>query len=132
PDLVGAGRIIDISSEAKPHVIANLRLKIDQPGPHKAARAAGDPGTGNPAQGYAAHYCNIPTRVNPKIVACSFIASGLRVFDISDVTKPREVAYFVAPTKAKAENGGQASDFSMSKPAFAPKRHEVWFTEGPT
>ena len=38
--------------------------------------------TGNQAQGYAAHYCNIPTRVNPKIVACSFIASGLRLFDI--------------------------------------------------
>ena len=40
------------------------------------------------SQGYAAHYCNIPTRVDPKVVACSFIASGLRVFDISDLAAP--------------------------------------------
>jgi hypothetical protein len=134
PDDVGAGRIIDISNEGAPRIVSNLRLQVDQPKEH--AEAGGDPGAngqihGGP-QGYAAHYCNIPTRVNPKLVACSFIASGLRVFNIADVTKPREVAYFVAPTKAKAENGGQASDFSMSMPAFEPKRHEVWFTDGPT
>ena len=79
-DTVGAGRIIDISNEAKPFVVSNLRLQVDQPADHHAA--GNDPGTLNPAQGYAAHYCNIPTEVNPKIVACSFIASGLRVFNI--------------------------------------------------
>ena len=81
-------------------------------------------------QGYAAHYCNIPSRVDPKIVACSFIASGLRLFDISDLVHPKEIGYFVAPTKAKAENEEQASDFAMSQPAFVPERHEVWFTDG--
>jgi hypothetical protein len=68
--------------------------------------------------------------VNPKLVACSFIASGLRVFNIEDVTKPREVAYFVAPVQAKPENGGEASNFAMSQPAFAPARHEIWWTDG--
>ena len=43
---------------------------------------------------------------------------------------PKEIGYFVAPTKAKAENEGQASDFAMSQPAFVPERHEVWFTDG--
>jgi hypothetical protein len=132
PDDVGAGRIIDISDEAAPKIVSNLRLQVNQPKEH--AEAGGDPGANGQihggAQGYAAHYCNIPTRVNRKLAACSFIASGLRVFNIEDVTKPREVAYFVAPTKAKAENGGQASDFAMSMPAFAPKRHEIWFTDG--
>ena len=75
-DIVGAARIIDIANEAAPRVVANLRLAVDQPAEHPAAGS--DPGTLSPAQGYAAHYCNIPTRVNPKIVACSFIASGLR------------------------------------------------------
>jgi hypothetical protein len=131
-DVVGAGRIIDISDEREPHVVSNLRLQVNQPKEH--AEAGADPGASGQirggAQGYAAHYCNIPTRVDPKIVACSFIASGLRLFNIEDVTKPREIGYFVAPTQAKPENGFQASDFSMSMPAFVPERHEVWFTDG--
>ncbi len=73
-DTVGAARIIDISKEAAPFVVSNLRLQVNQPADHHAA--GNDPGTFSPAQGYAAHYCNIPTRVNPTIVACSFIASG--------------------------------------------------------
>ena len=128
PDDVGAGRIIDIGDETHPKIIANLRLEVDQPQQHHDA--AGDPGASNPPQGYAAHYCNIPTRTDPKLVACSFIASGLRVFNIEDLTHPREVAYFVAPTQAKAENGAQASDFAMSQPAFVPERHEIWYTDG--
>jgi hypothetical protein len=127
-DQVGAGHIIDIADETKPRVVANLRLQVNQPEDHKAA--AGDPGASSPAQGYAAHYCNIPTRVDPKIVACSFIASGLRVFDISDLLHPKEIAYYVAPPQPRSENGYNASDFAMSQPAFAPDRHEIWFTDG--
>jgi hypothetical protein len=129
-DDVGAGRIIDISDETKPRVIANLRLQVNQPEDHAAAAAAGDPGTMNPAQGYAAHYCNIPTRVDPQVVACSFIASGLRVFDISELTKPKEIAYFVAPPVQRVENGGTNSDFAMSQPEIVPERREVWYTDG--
>jgi hypothetical protein len=68
--------------------------------------------------------------VNPTLVACSFIASGLRVFDIRDVTKPKEVAYFVAPAQSRSENENQASNFAMSQPAFVPQRKEIWFTDG--
>ncbi|MDA0174559.1 hypothetical protein OJ998_36010 [Solirubrobacter taibaiensis] len=127
-DEVGAARIIDIGDETRPRVIANLRLEVNQPAEHAAA--AGDPGASNPVQGYAAHYCNLPTRVDPKLVACSFIASGLRLFDISTLTAPKEVAYYVAPTKAKAENLGQASSFAMSQPTFVPERREVWYSDG--
>jgi hypothetical protein len=34
-DVVGAGRIIDISDETKPHVVSNLRLAINQPAAHR-------------------------------------------------------------------------------------------------
>jgi hypothetical protein len=129
-DAVGAGRIIDVSDERKPRVIANLRLQVDQPADHAAATAANDPGTQNGAQGYAAHYCNIPTRVDPKVVACSFITSGLRVFDISDLTAPKEIAYFVAPPQPRSENQYTDSNFAMSQPAFVPQRREVWYTDG--
>jgi hypothetical protein len=131
PDAVGAGRIIDITDERKPRIVSHLRLQVNEPAAHKAF--ANDPGADGPAngggQGYAAHYCNIPTRVDPKLVACSFIVSGLRLFDISNLTKPKEVAYYVAPTQAKPENQGQASDYAMSKPAFVPERHEIWFSD---
>ena len=60
------------------------------------------------------------------------ITSGLRVFDIEDLLHPREIAYFVAPPEARLENGLMASDFAMSRPEFAPERHEIWYTDGPT
>ena len=128
PDLVGAGRIIDLADEAHPRIISNLRLQVDQPADHKAAH--GDPGTTSGAQGYAAHYCNIPSRVNPKLVACSFIVSGMRLFDISDLVHPREIGYYVAPTLGNTENGYQGSDYAMSQPTIVPARHEIWYTDG--
>jgi hypothetical protein len=42
---------------------------------------------------YTAHYCTLPSRIDPTIVACGFLGSGLRVFDVRDVRHPREVAY---------------------------------------
>jgi hypothetical protein len=68
--------------------------------------------------------------VDPKVVACSFIASGLRIFNIADIVHPKEIGYFVAPPQPRSENQYKASDFAMSKPAFAPERHEIWFTDG--
>jgi hypothetical protein len=127
-DVVGAARVIDISDETKPFVVSNLRLQVDQPADHAAA--AGDPGGNQAPQGYAAHYCDVPTRVDPKIVACSFIESGLRLFDISDVAHPKEIGYYVAPPAPRSENQESQSDFAMSKPAFAPERREVWWTDG--
>ncbi len=128
PGTVGAARIIDIADEHHPRVVSNLRLAVDQPAEHQAA--AGDPGATSPVQGYAAHYCSIPQEVDPGIVACSFIASGLRVFDIHDPLHPREIAYYVAPPTHKFENLMDGSNFAMSKPAFAPARREVWYTDG--
>ena len=87
-----------------------------------AAAIADDNGAQNPTQGYAGHYCNVPTRVDPTIVACSMIISGLRVFDISDLLHPKEIAYYVAPTQPRAENEFMASDFAMSKPVIVPDR----------
>ena len=48
-----------------------------------AARAhRHDPGAASGTQGYAGHYCSLPTRTDPTVVCCSMIASGLRLFDI--------------------------------------------------
>ena len=122
---VGAGRIIDIADERRPFVVSNLRLAVNQK--ENFERIAVDPSAQGAVRtfGYSAHYCNVPTRVDPPIVACSMVSSGLRVFDIRDPRNPREVAYFVPPVLG----GPQGVPWAMSSPTFVPERREVWFTD---
>lgn len=130
---VGAARIIDISDETQPHVVSNLRLEVHQP--EHFNDVEGDPGTFSPIQGYAAHYCNVPQRIDPGIVACSMILSGVRIFDIRDPHAPREIAYFNAPVidgslEGLTAGSMQGSNYAMSSPAFAPERGEIWYSDG--
>jgi len=124
---VGAGRIIDIQNEKAPRVASDFRLQVNQP--ENRAQLAGDPGAQSITQGYAGHYCAVPRRKDPGIVACSFILSGLRVFDIRDPKHPKELAYFVAPPRPSA-GSAERSNYAMSAPAFAPKRGEIWYSDG--
>lgn len=125
---VGAGRIIDIGDEVRPRVISNLRLAVHQS--ENFAAIANDPGADFIGQGYAGHYCNVPTRVNPDIAACSMIISGLRVFDIRDPHHPREVAYFNPPLFPRvAPVPTESSHYAMASPAFVPERKEIWYTD---
>jgi hypothetical protein len=125
---VGAGRIIDVEDETKPRVVSNLRLDVHQP--ENFGEIASDPGAQLPLQGYAGHYCNVPSRVDPGIVACSMILSGLRVFDIRDPRHPREIAYFNAPLGPRLTPGFPASNWAMSSPSFNAKRGEIWYSDG--
>ncbi|HEX8120725.1 MAG TPA: hypothetical protein VF549_05585 [Solirubrobacteraceae bacterium] len=129
---VGAARIIDISDPAKPFVVSNIRLQVHQPENRDAI--GGDPGAQSPVQGYAAHYCNVPQRREPGIVACSMILSGLRVFDIRDPEHPKEIAYHVAPPSTISATGSPVIDekanWAMSEPAFVPERGEIWYSDG--
>ena len=123
---VGAARIIDIENLREPFVVANLRLAVDN---HPAT--TNDPGDSQPFQGYQGHYCSLPSRVDPYIVACSFIMSGLRVFDIRDVAHPREVAYFSKPLLPGGNtNPEKAGAFAMSAPAYDEATHDIWYTDG--
>ncbi|MDX6215171.1 MAG: hypothetical protein QOG99_755 [Frankiales bacterium] len=126
-DPVGAARLINIDNDRKPSVTSTMRLEVNQP----AARASdqqNDPGAQYGVQGYAAHYCGVPRTVDPGIVACSFILSGLRVFDISDPQHPRETAYFnkPAPNTLPLKSGS----YAMSAPTFDIRHHQVWYADG--
>src|SRR5438309_6324382 len=120
---VGAARIIDIQREKHPFVVSNLRLAVNK------GQQTADPGDDQPFQGYQAHYCSLPSRVDPAIVACSFIMSGLRVFDIRNPAHPREVAYFNKPVLPSGTAYKQGS-FAMSAPAYDLRRNDIWYTDG--
>ncbi|WP_232676914.1 LVIVD repeat-containing protein [Nocardioides sp. R-C-SC26] len=120
---VGAARIIDVEDADRPAVVSNLRLDVHQPTGRRAS--IGDPGATNPFGGYTAHYCSLPYQKNPRLAACSMIGSGLRVFDISDLRRPREVAYFNAPV------AGEGSSV-MAQPAWDVAGRAIWFTDTAT
>jgi hypothetical protein len=125
---IGAARIIDIENEKKPFVVSNMRLKVNK------GDETPDPGDDQPFQGYQGHYCSLPSRVDPNIVACSFIMSGLRVFDIRNPARPREVAYFNKPLMPGTHSSNPAKEgaFAMSAPAYDQKTRDIWYTDGHT
>jgi hypothetical protein len=123
---IGAARIIDIQDERKPFVVSNMRLAVNRGG------QTTDPGDDQPFQGYQGHYCSLPSRVDAYIVACSFIMSGLRVFDIRDLAHPTEVAYFNRPLMPGADPvyPNKAGAFAMAAPAYDEATHDIWYTDG--
>ena len=116
---VGAARIIDVEDASRPFVVSDIRLEVHQPGGRSASY--NDPGGQSPLGGYTAHYCSVPYPKNPRIVACSMINSGLRIFDISNLESPREVAYFNQPTSSGTS--------AMAQPAWDVRGRTIWFTD---
>jgi len=127
---VGAARIINVDDPRRPRVVSDIRLKVHQADQRDGPQLQ-DPIAAFPAQGYAAHYCGMPTRNNPKIAGCSMIMSGLRFFDIRDVTRPKEVAYFNKPVTSvnKLALVPAIGSYAMSQPAWDLKNNSVWYTD---
>ncbi len=129
-DQVGAARIIDIADETKPEVISNIKLEVNMT--ENRPSQADDPGASIPFRGYTGHYCTVPSRQEPAALACTFILSGLRLFDIRDPYTPKEIAYFNAPVTPVpgALDPAPDSNYAMSSAAFVPERGEIWYSDG--
>lgn len=125
---VGAARIIDVDDPARPRVVSDLRLQVHQPAGRRASFA--DPGASSPVGGYAGHYCSVPYRNNPRIAACSMIASGLRIFDISKLERPVEIAYFNQPVVPTTPAGPRTGSNALSQPAWDVKGRSIWYSDG--
>jgi hypothetical protein len=95
-DEFGSGglRVIDISDERNPRIVRQLRLEINRP-EHVQARA--EDTSQNGIFGYESHYCTLDRLVDPTALACGWVQSGIRVFDIRDLAQPKEIAYFNPP-----------------------------------
>lgn len=116
-------RIIDVDDPANPREVSALRLEVhlekNRKGPQRD-----DPGAQDLLGGYVSHYCSVPRHRNPQLVACGYIGSGLRIFDVRRPRAPREVAYFNKP--------GPEGASAFAQPAWDRERRQVWYTDGST
>ena len=87
----GYARIFDISDEKNPKVVSLIKTEAQDPGNCMAAGAA-QGGTGG--FGVGTHYCNVDRLDDPRLLACGNWEGGVRVYDIRNPWRPREVAYF--------------------------------------
>lgn len=111
-------KLIDISDETKPSIASEFRLEINRP--ENAALRRADTG-GNGLFGYESHYCTVDRKLNPTALACGYLQSGIRVFDIRNFRRPREIAYFNPPaqTNRNAQLPGSEHAAGLSITSFA-------------
>jgi hypothetical protein len=135
----GFARLIDISDERNPRVTAKLMLEAHDP--KNCAELLTTPGA-NRQSDYSAHYCAVDRVQDAKMVACTHMGAGLRVFDIRDPYRPREIAYYKPPARRRAflpgssiwapDNPDRTVDFTISDVRWRNYRGEVhlWFSSG--
>lgn len=107
----GGVRMINIDDPERPFIAKRYTLEISLPkNLHLRQRDVG----GNGLFGYEAHYCSLNRHVNPTALACGYFQSGIRIFDIRNPLRPREIAYFNPP----AQTGKTLADLPNSTHAF--------------
>lgn len=87
----GGARIVDISDERRPKVVRQLKLEINRP---ENVKVRAPDTAKNGIFGYDSHYCTLDRDTDPTALACGWVQSGIRVFDVRDLKRPREIAYF--------------------------------------
>ncbi len=87
-------RIFDISDEKNPKPASKLMLETHDP---KNCSQVEPDVVGLSTFTYGSHYCSIDNRDNATVLACSYFNSGIRVFDIRNPERPKEIAYFNPP-----------------------------------
>jgi len=84
-------RIIDIRDETKPKIVSRLALEIHNPA--NCAKVQPDL-VGLSIFTYGSHYCSVDNKHHATTLACGYFNSGIRVFDIRNPQRPKEIAYY--------------------------------------
>jgi hypothetical protein len=106
-------RIVDVRDESNPKQISELLMEVNAPG--KCESVLPDL-LGLSIFTYGTHYCSVDNRNNATTLACGMFNSGIRVFDIRNPRRPKEIAYF-NPAGVTTVSGG--SNHSLGNP-FIP------------
>lgn len=119
----GGVRIIDISDETVPREIGAFGLAVND--------AANCMVTMADNAAYSASSVSVD---NPDATHYAFFGwgnSGLRMFDLSDLSAPNEVAYYNPPPFADTinhgANAGVLLDTVTSSARYRPEKNELWF-----
>ena len=128
-------RIIDISDETNPRIVSRLMLEIHNPA--NCAQTAPDI-VGLAIFTYGSHYCSVDNKKRTTTLVCGYFNSGIRVFDIRDPLRPKEIAYYNPPatrTPSPGSNhnrtGGWISghaDWCSAQLHLDAKRGTLWST----
>ena len=125
----GAVRVIDISDETRPVVVAKLKLEVHLP--QNEAATQQEWASSGPIFVYDAHYCSVDRFVEPTALACGYFESGIRVFDIHDPLAPVEIAYFNPPAITDrplpaSSHGGGPADHCAAQVRLLPSAGQLW------
>ncbi len=107
-------RIIDISDEKNPKIISKVMHEIHDPA---NCDAVTPDLVGETSFTYGTHYCSVDNIHNATTLACGQFFSGIRVYDIRDPIRPREIAYYNAAgvtTVSPGSNRGSRGWYSGS------------------
>jgi hypothetical protein len=105
-------RIVDISNEKKPTQVSELILEMNSPA--NCQEVLPDI-VGLSIFTYGTHYCSVDNRENTTTLACDEFNSGIRVFDIRDPARPKEIAYYNPASEATASPGSNHVTFAQWK-----------------
>ncbi len=101
-------RIIDIADEKAPKIVSRVMLETHDPA--NCAKVIPDI-AGLAIFTYGSHYCSVDNRQNATTLACGYFNSGIRVFDIRNPLRPKEIAYYNPAGVATASPGSNHAQF---------------------
>jgi hypothetical protein len=104
-------RLIDISDERNPRVVATFKPDVNDP--DNVAKVVTDQ-----INGGMLHYIGFDNRNNMRLVIFAGANQGIRVVDWRDPEHPREIAYYKAPSVVTTQPG--ENDFTRPDPRYDP------------
>ncbi|WP_433574937.1 LVIVD repeat-containing protein [Nocardia brasiliensis] len=113
----GGVKLIDLSDETDPKLVNRVKLEINLPENQDRMLASA---MGGASFGYDSHYCTADRIDDPTALACGWIQSGVRVFDIRDPENIREIAYYNPPARTGQNLQTLNSPHSLTSFSGAP------------
>jgi hypothetical protein len=97
----GFVHLVHVADDRRPKVVSTIRMEVNDP-----ANCPTTVSEQNAAFSlmYSSHYCTADDPVNTTAIACAWISSGVRVFDVRDPLHPREIAYYNPPANLDPES----------------------------
>ena len=133
----GFAQLIDITDETSPKLVSRLMLEASVNANCK--QQLNDPAdVGGARPDYSGERCTVDRENNARLAACGYRDAGLRVFDIRDPYRPKEIAYYKPGAARTAHLPGSGSwgpgaDRTVDRIAGLPRfvRHgqelHIWF-----